>query len=567
MIQYKKLSLKAVIFATSLLLINIVSPQPLRAQPSSLSCQPRIFLVDENQTLPYQYDGLEINNGSTVKAGDRLIYSFRLKKNDLEPSRQVIKKVYLKHLHQDQEPLKIIDAKAVGGECSINSQDKSVFCGLNYSFPDEAIDPVYILVQVLPPSENIIKTSSLFLVETDQGTAECATQLWVKNKKVDKNPINWSTPYAYLKAENFFIRIGEQKFYSQEPLSLTSDPGTNERTTLEAIWKENGVEMRLFLYFQKVDDQTWEIYDIRTYNGQSPGDWIHYQPPSGKTPQATIGSSIKGDLTLVPINSNLDAEISCQQCQIGSFLTRNITPSEQGYILEPLIGLPEGKIITITNDPMVGYGVNVLLKDKQGNIIKNQQNMEYQWSVSNSEIIKIFPDTLELNGACVYGINPPCPLNHVDISGINPGQATIKVQVLDRETNLVLASTSFPVKVISSQKEPQPEKCAIKGEIIKKDQAIKCCPGLILLPPTDDRIDIFGTCLQPCANNNDCQEGESCQLTKTNQLICLPEEKNQKEEIEQIKKEVKVLTEKQSQLEKIINSILAWLKKVFRFGL
>jgi hypothetical protein len=89
-----------------------------------------------------------------------------------------------------------------------------------------------------------------------------------------RNPIDWTTDQVYFKADNFSIEIGDTKFYGNVPnLRVVSDPGSDSYTTLEASWWENGVEMRLYMYFRS-DGNNWQMYELRTYNGQNPGDWV-----------------------------------------------------------------------------------------------------------------------------------------------------------------------------------------------------------------------------------------------------------------------------------------------------
>ncbi len=538
--------------------------KPVFAQVSNnpLSCEPRIFLVNSSYSLPYRYDGVEIKSGSsTVKPNDYLIYSVKVK-NNLAPQRQIIQKIYIKHLLGANEPITVLDAQAVGGSCTLNNQDKSIFCSQNYSFVDEATDPIYILLKINNSIDNLPKTSSLFTIQTDTATTECASYLWLKEES-KPNPINWSTPYASLNSKNFFIRIKDKKFYGQEPIRISSDPGV-DRTTLEAIWQESGVEMRLFMYFQKKENNMWEMYELRTYNGESQGDWIYYKDSLGNKVESLLGyHNYQYERKFIPLD-NQDAEIYCYQCSINAFLSKNQPPSEYGYILEPLIGLPEGKIITITNNPLTGYGVNVLLKNQNGEIVKDQRGINYNWKIANPNIAQIKPDKLESNSGCLYNIQPPCPLNHIDISGINPGKTEIKVSAIREADGLVLATASFPVLVISEKSLPNPELCSLAGEVIRKDQVSKCCDGLVLIPPTDDRTDIFGTCLRPCYKDEDCQEKEICSLTQSNQLVCVPGTRTT-EEIGQIKEQIQELSQKQNQLQTLINKIVAFLKRVFGF--
>src|SRR3990167_788410 len=100
---------------------------------------------------------------------------------------------------------------------------------------------------------------------------------------IPKNKISWDTGYVTLEADDFYI-IADGKKYLGKPdsnttLNIGSDPGSATYTTLEAIWQEKGVEMRMFMYFD-ADSSVWWLNETRTYNGQLPGNWIYYKNPS-----------------------------------------------------------------------------------------------------------------------------------------------------------------------------------------------------------------------------------------------------------------------------------------------
>lgn len=92
------------------------------------------------------------------------------------------------------------------------------------------------------------------------------------------NKITWSTPQVSLGADNFYIMVNGKKFLGSTNVSLHSDPGNSKYTTLEAIWQENGVEMRMNMYFSYEEGKFWKLTELRTYNGRTPGDWIYYNP-------------------------------------------------------------------------------------------------------------------------------------------------------------------------------------------------------------------------------------------------------------------------------------------------
>jgi hypothetical protein len=271
-----------------------------------------------------------------------------------------------------------------------------------------------------------------------------------------QHPVIWKTDYAKFAASDFSIRIGDKYFYGAEPVRVHSDPGTNQ-TTLELEWKENDVQMRMFMYFRMRDHGEWELYDLRTYNGKSTGDWIFYNPTD------VLGneiSSIPGQHNFAAerrfkSKSNVDAEIYCKECGFSAFSTEPLKYSAQGYALELLTGLSSNETITLLDTGNTGYGVNALLRDNAREVVTNQAGLRYEWSSQNTNVVKVYPGDIEYaQGGCAYGIAPPCPMMNVQIAGIGQGVTTITVSVLRDST--VIASNMFDVKVISKANFPVP---------------------------------------------------------------------------------------------------------------
>lgn len=109
------------------------------------------------------------------------------------------------------------------------------------------------------------------------------------------NAIHWTTEVVDLQADDFWIQANGQRFTAAgSQVALNSDPGNATYRTLEAAWQENGVEMRLNLYFGG-DKSSWWVSEIRIYNGRPNGDWLEWKGTWFKAP---LGAAWTGDLDL-----------------------------------------------------------------------------------------------------------------------------------------------------------------------------------------------------------------------------------------------------------------------------
>lgn len=104
--------------------------------------------------------------------------------------------------------------------------------------------------------------------------------------------ISWRTDVVALTAREFSIVVGGVTFRAATPkIDIHSDPGNATYRTLEATWQENGVEMRLYLYFGG-DESAWWVDEVRIYNGAANGDWLAARGIFFKTP---LGAAWAGD--------------------------------------------------------------------------------------------------------------------------------------------------------------------------------------------------------------------------------------------------------------------------------
>jgi CARDB len=148
--------------------------------------------------------------------------------------------------------------------------------------------------------------------------------------------INWRTPYAFLAAEDLSILANGREFTASQASSLAvhSDPGNPDYTTLEIEWNESNTEMRLYIYFyaetiagSNPPRRQWGVSSIRTYNGNTPGDWIFY---NYRTSLGNIGSPYISPMLNLTSNEpgGLPGELKIKNLQMQAFLQeQTLTPT------------------------------------------------------------------------------------------------------------------------------------------------------------------------------------------------------------------------------------------------
>jgi len=113
--------------------------------------------------------------------------------------------------------------------------------------------------------------------------------------------VSWDTGYVSLQADEFRIVADGKNFYANVyEVDVHSNAGDETRCTLELEWDENGVEMRLYIYFH-ANDFYWWANEIWTYDGQEDGNWIYYTGTFFKT---NIGTAFTGDVDLQSDENN-----------------------------------------------------------------------------------------------------------------------------------------------------------------------------------------------------------------------------------------------------------------------
>lgn len=270
------------------------------------------------------------------------------------------------------------------------------------------------------------------------------------------NPVIWKTAYNEFSSSDFYIQVGETRFLGSENVRVSSDPGL-DRTTIEIDWTENGIQMRLYVYFEKIENGMWRMYDLRTYNATG-SDWIYYQTIDsiGNPVKSLVGQRSYADERIF-LSKDGNAKIYCKDCSLTAFMSNVPPPSVYGYIIDFRIGIPQGETITISNDPMTGYGVNAVFLDSSGTIVKDQTDFLYTWKSENESILTLMSQSVPYpDGNCAYGILAPCPNFNVQIQGVNPGISKVLLDVTRKSDKTVVASNAFSVKVTEKNLAPSP---------------------------------------------------------------------------------------------------------------
>jgi len=269
---------------------------------------------------------------------------------------------------------------------------------------------------------------------------------------IPSSRVNWTTPYASLKADDFAITANNLKFRgrsissaSDTRSSVHSDPGSESYTTLEVSWTENNVEMRLYIYFAQ-ENGRWKVSEIRTYNGLagSQSNWLYYDATSLNN--SLLGTPIRlSDVRLTSLDGS--GELYFKNLNLLAFIPRpSPTLSPDGFALE---NVPVNQVQMPISTAVTGYSIYVLLRDAQYQVVTDQSDFSYEWLSANPRVVSVTPAS-----ACVRGVQQPCPNGHGDLKGISPGTTTVSVRVTKKSLNRVIATTRFSVKVSAPTPSP-----------------------------------------------------------------------------------------------------------------
>jgi len=237
-----------------------VSPKPKKATTSSKTAIPTTFTLEPSEKkVEFPTSGIEyfisvklLDKGKIVTDQKGITYKWTIQKSS---------------------PFTLFDQKLATCAYGIQPPCPNNRIGLRKKGEGEATIRVWAL-----KNRRAIATTSFF-VTTDKILLPEPSP--IPQTSAGYKPVSYVHNNGYLKTDGLLILTPNGKKYNGVSSSETKIWAQNSSSnTLELTWQENGVEMRLFLYFSRSGKGTaadsWFITEIRTYNGESPGHWVYY---------------------------------------------------------------------------------------------------------------------------------------------------------------------------------------------------------------------------------------------------------------------------------------------------
>lgn len=188
-------------------------------------------------------------------------------------------------------------------------------------------------------------------------------------------------------------RAGRKAFAATSPVAVSGDPGRfNEYTTLELIWHEHGVEMRLNIYFTS-DGTEWWANEIRTYDGRAQGEWITY---TGAFFRSKLGAPYRGDLDVTASDHGVTGRLRLQAVSLEVFRRPAACTAPTGpFAMEiPDIRVPLG----------ISRGIRYEVLDTATCRVVPNDDIDYRWVVEDPAIATVVAErSIEPSGTIVTG--------------------------------------------------------------------------------------------------------------------------------------------------------------------
>lgn len=247
-----------------------------------------------------------------------------------------------------------------------------------------------------------------------------------------KNKISWKTFNVSLEADDFYILINGRKFYPKsERIKLDSyfNPFSEYQTELNATWFEDKTEMRLVIRFHG-DGTNWWVKKISTYNGQTDPNRINYDLNIPKTP-FNQPYYHPGILEIQGIDQfNVQGTIHFENLSLKPFLYQNPPPDylPTGYYMHP------DRPTVFYQIDWEGYGTRVVLRNKDGEIIRDLTDFSFIRSIDDPSIATLSTDIEK---------------DYTLIKALKTGRTTIRTKAIKSTTGEEVASCSQNLVVVT----------------------------------------------------------------------------------------------------------------------
>lgn len=188
--------------------------------------------------------------------------------------------------------------------------------------------------------------------------------------------IRWDTGFVTLEAGSVLVELGGRQFTGPaRPRSVRSDPGSSDYRTLEVEWNDNGVEMRINIYFA-ADANDWWSTEIRTYDGGSPGDWITYR---GEFFRTDIGSSWTGDLDLAGGQGRTSGALHIDDLRLTAFAPGTVHSFEGCTAIGPTEPPGNGPVAVPIDQPFADTGIRQGMSAAAAHAVLNERGICHEF--------------------------------------------------------------------------------------------------------------------------------------------------------------------------------------------
>lgn len=143
-----------------------------------------------------------------------------------------------------------------------------------------------IIVETTAPNGFVLESTPMALSYTGNTPFE------------QNHSIAWITPYAYLRADNFYVDIkGKKDYITGGVYYIKSQPTTAQNpntTNLEVDATHDGEDSKIIFTFTYTPGQFWKLSEVKYMTtGLSPADWIVFNPTdqNGNSIQHSLGQT------------------------------------------------------------------------------------------------------------------------------------------------------------------------------------------------------------------------------------------------------------------------------------